>query len=160
MGTTDFVGGLGEAIAWARLGRLCRDGSKPYFVPHYLGEKCQTFDFLVELVDAGKGTPFFFVQVKTTQIRLTKRQSRLQIDVPATDVQRMATHQAPAYVVAVYEPDERAFLLSVHGGMRNRIRSITTAHELTAETLRRLWEEVRDFWQCHDMTRLNSHFLN
>src|SRR5262245_22880152 len=131
MGITDFVGGRGEAIAYARLTKFCRGGSTVFFLPHYLGEKCPTFDFMVELVDAGTGTPFFFVQVKATRAGFTKRGRRIQIDVPAEDVERMSAHPAPTYVVGVHEPEERAFLLSVHGNMRERIRSITTAHELT-----------------------------
>lgn len=67
MGPADFIGGRGEAIAYACLSRVCRRGDLPYFWPHYLGEKCETFDFLVELVDAGEKTPFFFVQVKGTR---------------------------------------------------------------------------------------------
>jgi hypothetical protein len=32
MGITDFIGGRGEAIAFARLTKLCRTGSElPYF---------------------------------------------------------------------------------------------------------------------------------
>jgi hypothetical protein len=68
--------------------------------------------------------------------------------------------QAPTYVVGVHEPEERAFVISIHGTMHERIRSITTAHELTCETLRLLWEEVRSYWQGRDMTRQTSHFLN
>src|SRR5262249_8258982 len=63
MGITDFIGGRGEAIAFTRLTRACRaDSGLPYFWPHFRGEKCEIFDFLVELVDAGEQTPFFFVQ--------------------------------------------------------------------------------------------------
>jgi hypothetical protein len=84
MGIADFIGGRGEAIAFARLTQICRDDVElPYFWPHYLGEKAQTFDFLVELVDAGEKTPFFFVQVKTTRKELTKSQTppRLRVEV-------------------------------------------------------------------------------
>jgi hypothetical protein len=44
--------------------------------------------------------------------------------------------------------------------MREAIPSITTGHELTSESLKRLWDEVRDFWQSRDMTRPTSHFRN
>jgi hypothetical protein len=46
MELTDFIGGRAEAIAFARLVRFCRtDPHLPYFWPHYLREKCETFDF-------------------------------------------------------------------------------------------------------------------
>ena len=162
MGITDVIGGRGEAIAYARLTKICRDDDLPYFWPHYLGEKCETFDFLVELVDAGEKTPFFFVQVKTTRKEYTKTQvpPRLVINVSEKDVRRMVAFPAPTYVVGVHEDEERAFVVSVHGDMNALIPSITTGHELTRDTLKRLWDEVREFWQARDMSRPASHFTN
>jgi hypothetical protein len=137
MGITDFIGGRGEAIAYTRLSQMCREGDLPYFWPHFLGEKCQTFDFLVELVDAGEKTPFFFVQVKTTRKQYTKSHTpRLRVEVSKEDVRRMSAFPAPTYVVGVHEEEERAFVVSVHGKMREAIPSITTSHELTAKTLK------------------------
>ncbi len=163
MGITDFIGGRGEAIAFARLTRICRtDVELPYFWPHYLGEKAQTFDFLVELIDADEKTPFFFIQVKTTQKEFTKSQTppRLRVEVSEHDVRRIVAYPAPTYVVGVHTEEERAFIVSIHGDMSEAISSITTAHELTCETLRRLWDEVRAFWQGREISRLVSSFLN
>ena len=50
----------------------------------------------------------------------------------------MSTFPAPTYVVGIHEVQERAFITSVHGDMREGIPSITTGHELTCETLGRL----------------------
>ncbi len=163
MASADFIGGRGEAIAFARLARICRtDADLPYFWPHYLGEKCETFDFLVELMDAGETTPFFFVQVKSTRKQLTRSQRppRLRVEVAEKDIRRMLSFPAPTYVIGVQEVLERAFIISVHGAMSEAIPSITTAHELTCDTLRRLWDEVRGFWQGRDMTRSTSSFTN
>ena len=163
MGITDFIGGRGEAIAFAHLTRSCRtDTDLPYFWPHFLGEKCETFDFLVELVDAGEKTPFFYVQVKTTRKELTKDQTppRLRVEVSEKDIRRMVAYPAPTYVVGVHEAEERAFIISVHGTMSEAVPSITTAHELTCETLRRLWDEVLEFWRSHEMAQPASVFLN
>jgi hypothetical protein len=163
MGITDFIGGRGEAIAAARLLWVCRaDADLPYFWPHYLGEKCETFDFLVELVDASPKTPFFFMQVKTTRKGFTRKQNppRLRVEVSVTDVRRMVAFPAPTYVIGVHEVEERAFIISVHGTMAEAIPSITTAHELTPDTLRRLWDEVRAYWEGRDMSRSASAFSN
>jgi hypothetical protein len=163
MGITDFIGGRGEAIAFARLTTLCREGSDlPYFWPHFLGEKCETFDFLVELVDAGETTPFFFVQVKATRKGFTRSQAppRLQVQVSERDVRRMVAYPAPTYVVGVHEGEERTFVIAVYGAMREAIPSMTTAHELNPETLRRLWDEVRQFWRIREMEQSTSSFLN
>jgi hypothetical protein len=162
MGTTDVMGGRGEAIASARLAASYRAHDLPYFLPHYLGEKCPLFDFFVELVDAGRRTPYFFVQVKATRKAFTKTHDppRLLVGLSAEDVRGMVAYPAPTYVIEVQEREERAFLISIHGGMRDAISSITTAHELTPGTLRRLWVEVRDFWRTRQMSRTTSLFPN
>src|SRR5439155_25848216 len=105
---------------------------------------------------------FFFVQVKATRKEFTRSHTppRLRVEVSKKDVRRMVAYPAPTYVVGVHEDEERAFLISVHGAMSEAIPSITTAHELTSETLRRLWEEVRAFWRDRDMARSASSFVN
>jgi hypothetical protein len=162
MGKSDFIGGRGEAIAYTRLTAICRRNDTPYFLPHYLGAKCPTFDFLVELVDAGRQTPFFFVQVKATRkwLTVTHVPPRLQVGVSGEDVRRMAAYPAPTYVVGVQEREERAFVISVHRGMSESISSMTTGHELNRVTLRRLWDEVRGFWRGRGMARERSAFAN
>jgi hypothetical protein len=163
MNINNFIGGRGEAIAFACLTRICRpDVDLPYFWPHFLGEKAETFDFLVELVDAGEITPIFFVQVEATRKAYTKTQvpARLPVQVSEKDMRRMLAYPAPTYVVAVHEDEERAFIISVHGTASDAIASITTAHEMTCETLRRLWDEVRNFWLSREVTRLSSSFSN
>src|SRR5262245_52225573 len=137
MGVADFIGGRGEAIAFARLARICRtDADLPYFWPHYLGEKFENFDFLFELVASAARPPFFFVQVKNTRKEFTKTQKppRLRVEISEKDIRRMVAYPAPTYVVGVHEDEERAFIISVHGVMADAIPSITTAHELTGET--------------------------
>jgi hypothetical protein len=163
MGITDDLGGRGEAIAFARLTKICRsDSDLPYFWPHFLGEKCETFDFLVELIDAGERTPFFFVQVKSTRKDFTRTQTppRLRVEVSEKDIRRMVAYPAPTYVVGIHEIEERASVVSVHGTMSQAIPSITTAHELTNDTLKQLWDEVREFWRGHEMAQPASSFLN
>lgn len=163
MESSDFVGGRGEAIAFSVLTTICRvDAARPYFWPHYLGDKCETFDFFVELVDAGEVTPYFFVQVKSTRRGYTRSQSppRLRVAVAEKDVRRMASFPAPTYVIGVHEVEERAFIISVHGTMAGPIPSIATAHELNCETLRRLWHEVRAFWASRDMAQGSTVFPN
>jgi len=64
----------------------------------------------------------------------------------------MVAYPAPTYVVGVHTDEERAFIISVHGSMSESIPSITTGHELTCETLKRLWDEVLAFWQGRDMS--------
>jgi hypothetical protein len=116
----------------------------------------------VDLAGAGLRTPFFFVQVRATRKNLTATQMppRLHVGVSREDVRRMAACPAPTYVIGVQERQERAFVIAVHGGMRESISSITTAHELNCLTLRRLWDEVRHFWRGYRPGRVRSSFTN
>jgi hypothetical protein len=129
-------------------------------VAHFLGEKCPTFDYLVELVDSGPRQLFFFVQVKATREGYTKKHKlqRLKVRVTADDVQKMARYPAPTYVVGVDERDERAFIVCVYGNMASGFSSMTTAHELKCSTLRRLWNEVRNYWRNRNIRRKTSLF--
>ncbi len=89
-------------------------------------------------------TPFFFVQVRSTRKQFTRQKPpRLRVEVSEREVCRMVAYPAPTYVVGAHEAEERAFVISVHGAMCEAIPSITTAHELTCETLERLWDEVQ-----------------
>jgi Domain of unknown function (DUF4365) len=163
MGKADHIGSRGEAIAYTHLSRICRvDSDLPYFEPRHLGEKARTFDFLVELVDAEETPHFFFVQVKTTRNDFTKNQDppRLRVEVSEGDVRRMVECPVPTYVVGVHEVSERSFLIGVHGEMSGTIPSISTAHELSPDTLKKLWNEVREFWQARDMAQAASFFKN
>ena len=82
------------------------------------------------------------------------------IGVSRRDIRRMIDYPVPTYIVGVHERLERAFVVSVHGEMEGPISSITTGHELDCDTLKRLWDEVRAFWETRDMARTDSHFSN
>ena len=167
--TVDGQGGLSSedaasgSLTFTCRGFAARETEAPYFVPHFLGEKNRTFDFLVELVDSTQvATLFFFVQVKSTRKEYTKtaKPPRLRVEVAGEDVLRMVATPAPTYVVGVHEGEERAFVIAAHGMMSQAISPITTAHELTPDTLRKLWEEVREYWRDRDMARVATSFLN
>src|SRR4051812_32205474 len=104
MAAQDDIGSRGEFIFCTRVMNFC-GRNLPYFRPRFLGEKAQAFDYLVELVDATRGAPFFFVQVKTTRKGYTKGQ-RLKVGMTAADVRRFSLFPAPTYLVGIDEPGE------------------------------------------------------
>jgi hypothetical protein len=90
----DLIGKRGESIACERLLDFCGNPSS-YFDPHPLGEKCPTFDFLVELIGAGKSTPDFLAQVRATKRGYTKGMIDLRVRMKAGDVQMMVRCPIP-----------------------------------------------------------------
>jgi hypothetical protein len=71
---TEAVGQRGESIVEARLLEMGSAG-KPLFRPARLDGKWPTTDIYVELVDAGDTlTPFFFIQVKSTDKGYDKKE--------------------------------------------------------------------------------------
>ena len=87
MAARDEIGSRSEFIFCARIMDFC-GRSLPYFRPHFLGEKAQTLDFFVELLDTGERTLFFFAQVKTTRKALTRKDRRLRVEMAVADVRR------------------------------------------------------------------------
>jgi hypothetical protein len=130
MAVRDLIGKRGEAIFVARLMDFCGN-PEPYFDPHWLGDKCPTYDYLVELVNARDSTPYFFVQVKATQKAQTKRERRLVVQVGATEVQRMVECPVPTYLVGVDEPSSDAYIVfdPWHGDGPDRIDTVKISSE-------------------------------
>src|SRR5437667_8835686 len=104
MAARDLIGKRGEAIVTARLMDFCGN-LEPYFDVHPLGEKCPTFDYLVELVNAGNSVPYFLAQVKSTRKGFTENSRRLLVQVDAEYVLRMVQCPLPTYLIGVDEPD-------------------------------------------------------
>lgn len=146
MTARDMIGKRGEAIVCGSLADFC-GRPLPYFDPHHLGEKCQTFDYLVELLGTAFTPAYFFAQVKATQKGYTKQAAELKVGVAADDVRKMVNCPVPTYLIGVDEPAGLAYLVSVHG-RRGAINSIPTTHPLTPANLKRLWAEVSDHWKA------------
>lgn len=158
MAARDLVGKRGEAIVTARLMDFCGN-LDPYFDVHPLGEKCPTFDYLVELVNAGDSVPYFLAQVKATRRGFTEKRRRLSVRVDREDVRRMVQCPIPTYLIGVNEPRDRAYVVSVHGSMSGPITSMPASYPLTPRNLRRLWEEVTAHWKHLDAAAKTSAFL-
>jgi hypothetical protein len=158
MAVRDLIGKRGEAIVIARLMDFCGNPD-PYFDVHPLGEKCPTFDYLVELVNAGDSVAYFLAQVKSTRRGFTKIQRRLLVQVDAEDVRRMVRCPFPTYLIGVDEPNDRAYVVSIHGSIKGPIASMPSRYPLTPRNLRRLWEEVTAHWKKLDAAAKMSAFL-
>jgi hypothetical protein len=160
MTISDDIGTRGEALFFVLLTQFC-GRSRPFFRPHFLGDKFATLDYLVELLDAGPSTPFFFVQVKTTSQGYTqnkKGERRLKTKVSRKDMGRLRLYPAPTYVIGIDEREERGYIMSANEGSPLRISSLPTTFPLDCRNLSALWHEVKGFWEERDMRLLKSTF--
>jgi hypothetical protein len=157
MAEQDDVGSRGEYLFAARIMSFCgRD--LPCFRPRFLGEKARTLDFLVELVRRGDGGPFFFAQVKTTRKGYTKKDRRLRVETSGAEVRRACSVPAPTYLIGFDEWGEAGYIFPILDGMVDAISSIPTTHPLDDANLRRLYDEVEQFWSSRDMRMRTSVF--
>ena len=101
MNLKDSIGKRGESIFTVLITKWC-DGH-PWFIDTFLGEKYETTDFMVELIEPTAGHAHFYVQVKSTRNRYTGRGASRKLDVSVTgeDVEKLRQIHAPVYVVGI-----------------------------------------------------------
>lgn len=157
MTARDWIGKRGEAIVTTQLMDFCGN-SDPYFDVRPLGEKCPTFDYLVELINAGDSVPYFLAQVKATRKGFTKKERRLLVQVEEEDVGRMVRCPFPTYLIGVDEPNDRAYVVAVQGSISGPIASMPSRYPLTPRNFHRLWEEVTAHWKKLDAAAKTSAF--
>lgn len=159
MQQSDATGKRGEAIFVRALMDFCERDS-PYFNPIFLGEKNEALDFLVEVDGIEGEKPFFFVPVKATRSGYAegRRGPRLKVKLSRKGVESIRARPAPTYFVGVDEPASRPFIVAIHDGVRAGISGIPTTYPLDCENLKKLWEEVREYWRGRDSTMRGSVF--
>lgn len=153
------LGQRGESLFSTMITRFYgRD--KPRFRPYFLGDKWPLVDFVVELLDAGEITPYFFAQVKTTRGGYTVRDGRLRVSVRQADMRKLALYPAPTYVVGIDDIREEGYIVSANGEWLRRLPSFPTEFPINEANQDILWEEVRGFWTTGSRRRLASNFID
>ncbi len=146
------IGDVGETFLTLFLLQKTAEGY--LFDPLLIGGKWPTVDMYAELTHH-KGM-FCFFQVKTT-IRGCDRFGRLRIGVEKHHLQRLSAYQAPSYLVGIdlnqHDPKHsRAFLMTVRGLYTQKLLNLPTRHELTADTLLVLRDEIHHFWKSANVS--------
>ena len=154
----DITGYRGEKIV-----ELCLTNyemfAKPLFRPGFLGDKWPAIDFYVELTGVTKKRLYFFVQVKATTVNIASNAVNLPISSRKQHVSQLLQIPGPTYLLGVHEPSRRVFVRSVHAGVSAKsITRIPLAHELNAGNLRRLHQEVREYWRTSNHKPTSSVF--
>jgi hypothetical protein len=164
--TRDMIGDRGEAIFFSLLTKRVTGRNVPakgyLFQPQFLGEKWPLVDYIVELRGIAPAVkPFFFVQVKATTLGYTERENRLKVQMNVERVRGLAAYPAPTYLVGIDENMEKGYLVSVNGEQQTSLSSLSTAFPLNVSSnRRRLWEEVRAFWEIPTQPKLDSAFVD
>jgi hypothetical protein len=159
MERSEATGKRGEAIFVKDIMSFC--GNRvPFFNPIFLGEKSEAVDYLVELIGVRTGTPFFFVQVKTTKLGCTanKTDPRLKVKVSNAGIERIRRYPFPTYLIGIDEIKAKSFILAILDGPQTVISGMSTRYPLNDENLRKLWCEVQEFWNRRDMSMSSSIF--
>lgn len=141
------LGRRGEDIVSVMLGREVL--GKPRFTTHFLGEKAELFDFVVNLVDEDEAVigPFFMLQVKAT--RGAEPGKSIDAKFTAAEVSKALERKVPVYVVAVDagRRDEEAYFLAVDSSRQAGISNVPRLFNLNCEaTLEELYDEVFHFF--------------
>jgi uncharacterized protein DUF4365 len=145
----DIIGSRGEVLFRYVITRWCR--GKPWFLESFMGEKAEGLDFEVTLLGSSSFHANFFVQVKATakQKRYSGRGNRRKIRVrlKAADARKLGTMKIPVYIVAVDVISERAYIKNVKAGATKGFDGMSTQHPLNCNAIRRLWQEVEEYWK-------------
>lgn len=143
----DVIGSRGEGIVYHALTEYAAFGA-PLFEPAFLGQKWPAVDFYVELTGVADLRPYFLVQAKSTGQKLAVRAKTLAISATADDVARLLRLPGPTYIFAVHEPTRRVFAKAVYAGTPIKgVTHVAVAYELTPANLRRLYDEVIEYWR-------------
>jgi hypothetical protein len=155
----DVTGNRGESIL-----ELCltdyRQFDRPLFSLSFLGEKWPVADYYVELKSVPRRRPYFFVQCKATSSVGALDGGSIRISATKRDVERLLQMPGPTYILGVHEPTQRVFVKGVHAGIaRKGIKKISVSNELTPENLRRLYNEVKEYWSSTGHKPAKSVFV-
>lgn len=153
------LGQRGEALFYVLITKFY-GRARPLFRPQFLGDKWPTVDFIVELMDAGSTTPYFFVQVKTTRDGYTKKDRRLKVQVEKDEMRKLASYPAPTYIVGVDEIGEAGYIISANGEWLASLASLSTEHPLDETNQKLLWDEVNSFWARSQVSLDASKFVD
>jgi len=109
--------------------------------PTFLGDKFQTVDFHVDLLQYFfKG--FFYAGVKTTTLGYYPEGDRMRITIDKDEIAELSKFVLPVYIFGIDEIEEKGYLIS--------------ANNLDIELL---WKEVAAYWDNRrEMTKFVSSF--
>ncbi len=158
MNLEDHIGARGEILFAALITKWC-DG-EPWFQVIFQGEKAETKDFAVQLIDPTNTAAVFYVQVKATRGGYTGKGARrkLKVSVTKDDVRKLKKIGGPAFVAGIDIENDTGYLLPITRGTRLGINGLPTRTEIDCAAIKALWASVDAFWKSKHMTAGSSPF--
>lgn len=158
MNRKDYVGKRGEILFRTLITKWC--GGEPWFDDDYLGEKRETKDFAVNLVEPSSGDAYFFVQVKATEGRYTGTGSKRRLGVKLTkkDMSKLKRSGGPAFVFGIDIVSERGYFVQISKKSPASLSGIPLRNRINCKNIRKIWESVNDYWINKKMLPDDSPF--
>jgi Domain of unknown function (DUF4365) len=156
----DSIGKRGETLFRVLITKWC-DG-QPWFEATFLGEKAEGLDFMVQLIGPTVFNSIFYVQVKATakpnRYSGAGKDRRISVALKPTDARKLGAMKMPAYVVGIDVQSEKAYIRNVKAGATAGFTGISTRRHLSCMAIRKLWNEVEEFWKERPQGMTSSAF--
>jgi hypothetical protein len=158
MNEKDFIGKRGETIFAFLIGKKC--SGRFWFHCDFLGDKAETKDFVVYLINPACGEATFFVQVKATSKGYSGkgRTRKLRANVTRGDVTKLKRVTGPAYIAGIDVETEEGYLVAVTKRSRTQYSGIPCKHKINCALIEKLWKEIETYWGNRNMTAAKSLF--
>ena len=127
--------------------------------PTFLGDKFQTVDFHVDLLQYSfKG--FFYASVKTTTLGYYPEGDRMRITIDKDEIAELSKFVLPVYIFGIDEIEEKGYLISANNlDKAMNVNGVITKYPVNSANIELFWKEVAAYWDNRrEMTKFVSSF--
>ena len=158
MNLKDYIGERGEILFQSLITKWC-DGAPWFTEVVFLGAKSEALDYSVKLIEPTDISAIFHVQVKATTTGYIGRGSKkkLNVKVVKKDVEKMKKSPIPVFVVGIDITNESGFILGITDKSKS-ISGVPVSNKLNCKAIKKLWNEVNDYWSARNVTPTSSKF--
>jgi len=125
-------------------------GGEQWFEETFDGATAEGLDFTVYLINPSVFKACFRVQVKTAfkvkRYSGKGRERKILVRLRQEDARKIGTMAMPAYVVGIDVWTGEGYIRPVLSGATKGFTGISTRSRLNCRAIRKLWQEVEDFW--------------
>lgn len=158
MNERDYIGKRGETVFAFLISKKCR--GRFWFYSEFLGDKAETKDFTVYLIEPDYTEATFFAQVKATSKGYSGKgvNRKLKANVSKKDVKKLKELTGPAYVVGIDIELDQGFIIAITEETGERLSGIPCRHKIDCDLIQKLWKEVTHYWTKRNMLAKKSMF--